>query len=33
MLFRGVIAKKLHVDKNTPDANAEPAVKTKKEGK
>lgn len=33
MLFRGVIAKKLHVDKNTPNANAEPAVKTKKEGK
>lgn len=33
MLFRGVIAKKLHADKDTPDANAEPAVQTKKEGK
>ena len=33
MLFRGVIAKKLHTDKNTPDANAEPVQKAKKEGK
>lgn len=33
MLFRGVIAKKLHADKDTPDANAEPAAQTKKEGK
>ena len=33
MLFRGVIAKKLHVDKDAPNANAEPAVQTKKEGK
>ena len=33
MLFRGVIAKKLNVDKDAPDANAEPAVQTKKEGK
>ena len=33
MLFRGVIEKKLHVDANTPDANAEPAAQTKKEGK
>lgn len=33
MLFRGVIAKKLHADKDAPDANAEPAAQTKKEGK
>lgn len=33
MLFRGLIAKKMHADKNTPDANAEPAPKAKKEGK
>lgn len=33
MLFRGVIAKKLHADKDTPNANAEPAAQTKKEGK
>lgn len=33
MLFRGMIAKKLHTDKDTPDANAEPAPKAKKEGK
>lgn len=33
MLFRGLIAKKMHADKDTPDANAEPAPKAKKEGK
>ncbi|MEE0708108.1 MAG: ABC transporter permease [Gemmiger sp.] len=33
MLFRGLIAKKMHADKGTPDANAEPAPKAKKEGK
>lgn len=33
MLFRGVIAKKLHADKDAADANAEPAAQTKKEGK
>lgn len=33
MLFRGLIAKKLHADKDAPDANAEPAPKAKKEGK
>lgn len=33
MLFRGMIAKKLHTDKDAPDANAEPAPKAKKEGK
>lgn len=33
MLFRGLIAKKMHADKDTPDANAEPALKAKKEGK
>lgn len=33
MLFRGLIAKKMHADKDTPDANAEAAPKAKKEGK
>ncbi len=33
MLFRGLIAKKMHADKDTPDANAKPAPKAKKEGK